>query len=162
MSAEPKKGKIGLKAAVAGASSPEELAGILQEIGQRYIVAREQESAFSAAKKEIRAACILALKRLETDSWEWSVGDRRLRATRYDILSVRPTDKLALILVERGLGRLVTRRVVEEINQDELWSAVRRGEVSIDDIRANAVVETTEGFRITELKGGDEPASSDA
>lgn len=139
-----------LSEAVRGAKTPEDLLKILQEIARRYVVARDEEQKYALVKGEIREACVEALSRLETDVHEWDFEGKRFRAKTYPISRVKPTQQLVDLLVARGLGDLVTRKI--EIDDRGLFREVRRGTISVEEIRLNSEISKSEGFRITELK----------
>lgn len=136
--------------AVRGASTPEALAAVLEEIGRRYVVARKEEHKFAEVKSEIRDACVAALKKLETDAYEWVVDGKKFRAKTYQIVKVRPTQALADVLRNRGLGHLVQVRF--EVDDEALFSEIRRGTVGIEEVRTLSEISRSEGFRISELK----------
>lgn len=140
--------------AVHRANTPEDLAEILQQIARRYLIAKGEEKKFAVVKAEIRDACIEALKRLETDKYEWATDDKRFRASVYKIVRVKPTKALVDLLVARGMGDLVHSGEVT-IDHDELFKEVRRGKIGIEEIRVASEIGTSQGFRITELKSGE-------
>lgn len=143
--------------AVSGASTPEALALVFEEIGRRYLVARGEEKKFSLVKGEIRDVCVAALRRLETDTYEWSSGEKRLRAKVYPINKVKPTQALADLLCARGLAHLVKHEVV--IDDTGLFREVRRGTVGIEEVRELSEIGRSEGFRISEITARNEDAS---
>lgn len=153
---------VTLARAVQLARTPEELADVLQEIGRRYLLARAEEKKYAAVKKEIRDACVAALKRLETTSYEWDVEGARFRATLYEVVRVQVTDALKNYLESVGFGHLVTETVVRHVDEDVLWKLIRCGDVSLDRVRDLAEISVIEGFRITELKRHDDPGTEDA
>lgn len=142
--------------AVRGASTPEALAVVLEEIGRRYLAARREEKKFTLAKGEIRNACVAALKRLETDVYEWVLGGKKFRARVYQVARVKPTQALVDLLASRGLGHLVTTAV--SIDDAGLFREVRRGTVGIDEIRVFSEISRSEGFTINEVKAKENEA----
>ena len=121
----------------------------LQGIARRYIELRDREKLVTAAKREIRDACVAVLKELETEAYSWEVDDKRFRAVVYPITRVVATEKLANLLESRNLGHLVKR--VLKVEEGALVQEIRRGTLTVEEVQAAATIETSEGFRITEI-----------
>lgn len=121
----------------------------LQGVARRYVEIREREKLVAAAKKEIRDACVEILKELETEAYSWEVDDKKFRAVVYPITRVVATEKLANLLESRNLGHLVKR--VLKVEEGALVQEIRRGTLTVEEVQAAATIETSEGFRITEL-----------
>lgn len=143
-----------LSEAVRGANTPENLTRVLEEIARRYMVARTEEKKFTLAKGEIRDACVEALKRLETDTYQWEFDSKRFRAKVFQINRVKATKALADLLMARGLGYLV--KVEIKIDDALLYNAIRLNKIGIEEIRSLSEISHSQGFRITELKPGKE------
>ena len=143
-----------LSEAVHQAATPEALSFVLEEIGRRYLVARAEEKKFSAAKGEIREACLAALTRLETDRYEWEVDGQAFRALRYPVVKIGPTKALVDLLAGRGLTDCYSARY--ELNDANVDLAIKRGLVGIEEVRTLSEIRKSEGFSLVAIKSASE------